>query len=495
MTEFSGLERRNLVFYIIGIMLYKFCLETMNACINGIVLNRSITNAGQSWANMQGLNLASQCFGSMLIGPLVKQYRPKRVLSLSILCFGLVLLIIPILEFVTGGTIPKLEGSKFKSSWGSFSPLIFYLILPVTGIFHGMVELMRRVFPSVLVGGDCEKLKRMDSIVHIGYEITGTMGSFLAFYWINYFGWGYSLLLLPIGFFMAFLSWNMIQDVNQEIKDDDKGITKVKESKIEVCKKGFYSFFHSLSVGAKLVCTQRALVWLIPAYTLPLVVHRYLENTLFPFYSKSLLGSSDYQTILTGGSNFGELLGAALVLILAKRVKTPIPFLRLDVVFLLFIWIIPFFPINSENPMVTAWQLAPIMTIISSGWAAGDVTLSAYVQSRLYDYANIDEFTSPLGAVMSFLYVIYLVCFYFLNLTMSIIRDDYVKNNKNLVELFVLIGGVFLTICGFITFISTFIPRGSFSINPDPDLVVFDQEIFMEQNDDDKASSSNQTLN
>jgi MFS family permease len=479
-AEFSKEERRNLIFYIIGIMIYKFALETMNACINGIVLNRLPKNqgSGATWANMQGLNLACQCIGSLIIGPLVKRFHAKNVIATAILLMGLTALLVPVLELTSGGKIPQSAGSNDAKFWGNFSPYILYSVYPLLGIFHGMVELMRRVIPADIVGGDAVKLKKMDGTVHVFYEITGTTGAVLAIIWINFFGWGYALALLPIGFTISFLSWLMITPRAEKIVEIEQYKLETKDvSMAQKITEGFYSFFHSIYFGAKLVCTQRALVWLLPAYTLPLVLHRYLENTLFPFYTKGVLGSSNYQTILTAGSNFGELLGALLVVLVAKKIKTPIPFLRLDVLLLLFIWILPFFPVDKLNPFNTTWQLFPIMAIISSGWAAGDVSLAAYVQSRLNDYASIDKYTTPLGAVMSFLYVTYLVAFYVLNLLMSLLRDDYDKNGKSKTELFMIIGGGFMTISGVIVMISTFIPRGSFAWNPDPDTVEFDEEI------------------
>jgi hypothetical protein len=42
-----------------------------------------------------------------------------------------------------------------------------------------MVELMRRVIPADIVGGDVIKLKRMDSMVHVFYEVAGTIGAML----------------------------------------------------------------------------------------------------------------------------------------------------------------------------------------------------------------------------------------------------------------------------------------------------------------------------
>jgi hypothetical protein len=216
--------------------------------------------------------------------------------------------------------------------------------------------------------------------------------------WIGYFGWGIAFTILPVGFFLSASLWKFITPRPEKIKELEiyKHETKHISTMRSLCEI-FYSFFHSIYLGAKIVMTQRSLVWLVPAYTLPLVLHRYLENSLFPFYTKSnlkvypsLTKNTDLQTILTGGSNFGELLGALTVLVVAKHVKTPIPFLRLDVALLLLVWVLPFFPV-SGNPVLTAWQLAPIMSLISFGWAAGDVSLAAYIQSKLDQQSSVDK--------------------------------------------------------------------------------------------------------
>lgn len=108
------------------------------------------------------------------------------------------------------------------------------------------------------------------------------------------------------------------------------------------------------------------------------------------------------------------------------------------------------------------------MCMISFGWASGDVSLAAYIQSHLSDTGTADEKTSPLGAVMSLLYVLYLVIFFGLNLLMGHVRDVYTRQGLPPEELFTYIGGVFLTVSAVIVFISTFIPKGSATFCPDP---------------------------
>lgn len=75
------------------------------------------------------------------------------------------------------------------------------------------------------------------------------------------------------------------------------------------------------------------------SYSLALYGHRYLESGIGPVIAKRVFGVSAYSQILVGGSNFGELLGALSVFLLNDMVPTPIPWLRLDSLLLLIVWV------------------------------------------------------------------------------------------------------------------------------------------------------------
>lgn len=106
--------------------------------------------------------------------------------------------------------------------------------------------------------------------------------------------------------------------------------------------------------------------------------------------------------------------------------------------------------------------------MISFGWAAGDVSLGAYIQSKLSD--REDNHTSPLSAIMAFLYSSYLVTFFILNIAMGNVYDVYKKSDPETIRLmFIYIAGVLFTVCSFIIILSTFIPRGSCACFPDSD--------------------------
>ena len=254
--SYSKPESRNLILYIIGLMTFKFALETMNACMNGIVINRLAkdpsqkTSAGVVWAQMQGLNLALQVVGSLLVGPFIRRWYGKNVMSLSILGFGLVTLLVPILELSTGGRIPGNLGSKNIEFWGSFSPYAIYPIYGAVGLFSGMLDTLRRVIPADIIGGDAIKLREFDSTVHALWELLGTIGSLLAYLWIGYFGWGFALTILPLASFISFSVLWLITPTKQAVQQRLEYIeTHRNVSSFQVFKEIFYSFFHSFWVA------------------------------------------------------------------------------------------------------------------------------------------------------------------------------------------------------------------------------------------------------
>jgi hypothetical protein len=104
---------------------------------------------------------------------------------------------------------------------------------------------------------------------------------------------------------------------------------------------------------------------------------------------------------MVGGSNFGELLGALSVVIFTNAVPTPIPWLRLDALALQIVWILPFIAVK-QHRAADAWRIAGCFIPISFGWAAGDVSLAAYIQGTLARMESTDKDVSALGAVMAF---------------------------------------------------------------------------------------------
>ena len=85
---------------------------------------------------------------------------------------------------------------------------------------------------------------------------------------------------------------------------------------------------------------------------------------------------------------------------------SPIPFIRVDALLLNILWFLPYFP-TQPNQVSYAWKIAACFIPISFGWAAGDVSLAAYIQASLARVEAKTVGVSALGAVMAFLYVVY----------------------------------------------------------------------------------------
>lgn len=113
LKDFTPSERRNIMIYTIGIMLYKFGLEAFNGSIVALATNRYDYEAALSGGAsktfervgvLTGLNQAMQCVGSIIIAPLIKRFATKNVLSGAIFVFGLFTAILLIVDAAAGGT-------------------------------------------------------------------------------------------------------------------------------------------------------------------------------------------------------------------------------------------------------------------------------------------------------------------------------------------------------------------------------------------------------
>lgn len=78
----------------------------------------------------------------------------------------------------------------------------------------------------------------------------------------------------------------------------------------------------------------------------------------------------------------GQLLGALLVLVLSRRIPTPLPFVRWDALALSLCWVFALGP-PAGGAVHFLSAVAPLLLCVSGGWAAGDVSLLAYIQTHI----------------------------------------------------------------------------------------------------------------
>lgn len=476
---FSPTEKRNIAIYIAGIMLYKFGLEAFNGSITSLATKRydyDALRAGVAPSTftkiglLTGLNQAFQCVGSILIAPLVKRYPTRLVLSGAIFVFGILTAVLLVVDAGTGGHLqPKGWVEQKKNNrytyYGNYNTNGIIPIFCITGIAYGMVELIRRVIPRDIVGGDVQKLRRMDAMVHIFYEVSGTGGSFatgLAL--IPSLGNNYAFIITPILFTFASIVWFFIGDL--EFAAAQAGLVDKSDNYFKAAAMGFILFFESVYMGAKIIFSSRKFVWLVPAYSVALYAHRYLENAIAPAIATRYLGRSEWYQVMVAGSNLGELCGALFVFLFTNLVRTPIPWLRIDAVMLLVVWYLSsWYPPRGE--LRQAFVVFATFIPVSFGWAAGDVSLAAYIQASLARRESTTRNVSALGAVMAFLYSTYIVIYAIAQPLIGRYIDRVSRENDGDIHSAVRnFAGVQFTVIGIVIMAATFIPKGALSLNP-----------------------------
>lgn len=479
-SVFTPDEKRNIMIYIAGIMLYKFGLEAFNGSITSLAIKRydydalKAGTASQAFTKsgiLTGLNQAFQCVGSILIAPLIKRYPTRLVLSGAILVFAVLSAVLLVVDAATGGHLQPSNWVEQKKNnrytyYGNYNTDGIIPIFCITGIAYGMVELIRRVIPRDIVGGDVQKLRRMDALVHIFYEVSGTAGSFatgLAL--IPRLGNNYAFIITPILFTMASITWFFIGNLEFNNAANSALVDK-SESYLKAVGMGFILFGESIWTGGKIIFSSRKFVWLVPAYSIALYAHRYLENGVAPYIATRYLGNSAWYQVMVAGSNLGELMGALFVFLFTNLIRTPIPWLRLDSVMLLVVWYLSsWYPPKGE--LKQAFVVFASFIPVSFGWAAGDVSLAAYIQAALARRESSTRNVSALGAVMAFLYSTYIIIYAIASPLLGKYVDRVSKaNNDDIHSAVRNFAGVQFTVIGVIIMAATFIPHGSLALNP-----------------------------
>ena len=488
---YSSEEKRNIIIYILGIVLYKFGLEAFNGSIITLATNRFDLDALRSGKSahtfekvgyVAGLNQALQCVGSILVAPLIKHFPTRTVLSIAIIVFAIFTAILIILDAATGGSIkPKNFNSTNLndfSYYGQYDSNWIIVIFGVTGIAYGTVESIHRVIPRDIVGHHVKKLQRFDALVHIFYAISGAIGAFVTgLFLIPKLGNNQAFLITPILFTAAGMIWSLMRAMK---KKRQKTInSNEKPNSMKIIRRKFIGFGESVYLGGKIIFTNRKYSWLFFCYTLTLYTHRYLEDGIAPQIARRYLGNSAWSEIIIGGSNFGELLGSFFILSFVNVFRTPLPWLRFSAVLLLIVWYVPFcYP--PENSIKFAWIFALTFLPISFGWAATDVALVAHIQSSMTRLESSDDNVSVLGAVMSFLYSSYIIIYAIANPFLGKYIDKVYKLKGTIRPALFYTAGIQFTIVMIIVLASTFIPSGAFSFNP-----------IIEDDDDDSEEADN----
>lgn len=252
---------------------------------------------------------------------------------------------------------------------------------------------------------------------------------------------------------------------------EKEAISFTKSNYLKAIASGALLFVDSIWTGAKIVLSSRRYIWLLPGYTFALYGHRYLESSLAPIIARRYLGNSAWYQIMVAGSNLGELFGAGFVFLFTGIVKTPIPWLRLDALLLLILWYLPYwYPPYGQSKY--AWIVFGTFIPVSFGWAAGDVSLAAYIQASLARVESNTRNVSALGAVMAFLYSTYIVIYAIASPLLGryvdrVYRESGGAQGGDVHSAIVNIAGVEYSVIAAFMLAASLVPKGAISFNPD----------------------------
>ena len=250
-------------------MLYKLSFEIWTGSLTTIALARfhhdgednvdENTPVGMLGA-LQSLNLVFQCLGTVVVAwGLRLGWGTKGILIWTVLAGVLISGGLLGLDTGTGG---RWKGHEVhgKEVYGNWDARILVFVFALAGVVAGGVELVRKVMPRVVLGDEAEeseggeggkkeavvrmgnKLRRMDAMVHIFYELAGTAGAFLSAYLDLRLGSNFAVVVVPGGWLLACVVWlgmrvtrGVEEDVEELVAESgsegDRRITKGKKVK------------------------------------------------------------------------------------------------------------------------------------------------------------------------------------------------------------------------------------------------------------------------
>ncbi|MBI3297483.1 MAG: hypothetical protein HYZ75_04930 [Elusimicrobia bacterium] len=345
--------------YIAGTALFKVGAESLGLAVPLIAL---VVFGQAKWAAgmAMGWGLA-QIIGSSVGGGLLDRNSATKVLTWSI---GL--------QAVTVAGLLSLFAAQAVLGVPLAHPAAILSLHVATGILAGVSDTARQVIPPTLIGDDGQDLKVFNSKVHIAYEIAGVTGALLAGVLIRMFGVVPVLALHPPAFLLA--AWAF-----SRMKASPVGESAARSAAGGVARI-LARAWEDLKAGAAAVRSSQLVLWASLALAVPLVLHRLLESLLIPVAAKTLLGDPSAAAWLMGASNFGELIGAVLLMRTNLSDSAPAklrsPFwVGLMSVGLLGVWVFTFAP--------SVWWILPFVAFRALSWAASDLSLRSKLQESL----------------------------------------------------------------------------------------------------------------
>jgi len=253
---------------------------------------------------------------------------------------------------------------------GILSPLALFPLYTLVGGMVGIAETSRHYIPPLILGQDQEALAHYNARLHIFYETAGVAGALAAGALITLVGPLWSLALQPPAYLLgAWLFWRI--KLQKGAPQMQVGLTVPRLSSL---KERLTEYLEDVKAGYRLVVHDHRLRWIAAAFVLPQIAHRLLESLLAPLFAKNVLFSPGSAGYMVTASNLGELVGAALLLRFAAKIKAP-KWAKWGAAALALSWLMAF---THALPLVL-----PIIFFMSMTWASSDLSLRSEIQSSL----------------------------------------------------------------------------------------------------------------
>ena len=344
--------------------IFKFGMEALNITMPLIAL----TYFGSAvWMATMAVTWGSaMTLSSMLSGGLIDRKPVNKVLAAAMV--------------TQAGLVAGIIGLFMA---GIASPLMVLPLYAAAGATMGIVVTARDCIPARILGRDHGLLGRFNATTHIVYEIAGTIAPLLVGLLIHQFGLTAALFIHPPAYLLAALVFGRME--LGRIRSGGTGANASSDAQPAPAPAGGFKGLikrtaGDIKAGAKFIFGSQEFRWLGFMLLGPMVVHRVVEQIVMPVFVKTVLGSAEKAAWIVSGSNFGEFLGALLLLKVmmgSQQGKRPSRFR----------WI----PLMALGTLGT-WSLIsggslymviPAIFAMSLTWAANDINMTSYFQSRL----------------------------------------------------------------------------------------------------------------
>jgi hypothetical protein len=336
---------------LLGTAAFKVGMETMNISMPLIAL--TCFHSAVWMATMAVVWGASMSLASMFSGGIIDRRPIQKVIAFALVAEA----------SAVSGIIGLLAA-------GLGRPLFILPLYAAAGAAMGVVVTCRDCIPARILGRDHGLLSRFNATTHIVYEVAGTLAPLAIGFLIQRFGLTAALLLNPpaLALAAAFFFRMKLPPVSAE-QGKKAGLAGM-----------FKRVWGDISGGAKLVTSNTQFRWLALMVLAPMVVHRVFEQILVPVFVKTVLHSPEKSAWIIGGSNFGELIGAALLLKTLMGLEKGEKVRRFRWIRWMALGTLAVWSLGLGGKIYFA---VPAVFLMSLSWVLNDIHLTSYFQSRL----------------------------------------------------------------------------------------------------------------